>query len=232
MRGQVRGAVLCTSLLCACSGEPATGDTSGAGGASSTTSASASTGGAGGTSTTGSSTTTTGTGGGPTEPDVPRGAVSFFFPATPGCPLAEQWLDFPPVPDGHPVTGTEKRVSVEDGLADEEGVQISRLTCTWRPTFAAVGFGYGRSTDEAFVSISPDKVLDPVEKGIALRGAGWDNQYGGLCTFTAIEVDEETRSIWGRVSCEGLETTGEDQSETCVLSEGHYFFENCTLEPP
>lgn len=171
-----------------------------------------------------------GSGGGNPSEDVPSGAVSFFFPATQGCALAEQWLDFPPVAGGHPVTATEKVANIEDGAADEEGFGISRLTCYWRSTFAGVGFTFGRAGNQGIVSITPDKVLTPHEKGLVVTGPDWEDvSYGGLCVFTNFEVDETTRSIWGSVTCSTLGIVGED-TEPCVLADGYYWFENCVVE--
>jgi hypothetical protein len=171
-----------------------------------------------------------GTGGSAAPVQVPKGAISFFFPASAGCALAEQWLDFPPVPGGHPVTATERSASIEDGATDEQGYAVSRLSCTWRSTFVAVGFRFGRAGNEGLVSISPDKVLTPVEKGMVVVGQDWDDvSYSGACTFTTREVDEDARSIWGSLTCGAVGIIGEDE-KPCVLSEGYFSFESCAVE--
>ena len=52
--------------------------------------------------------------------------------------------------------------------------------------------------------------------------------YGAIsqpCTFTIIELDASTRSVWGSVSCSAWDNL--DEAGTCALGPSYFFFENC-----
>jgi hypothetical protein len=46
-----------------------------------------------------------------------------------------------------------------------------------------------------------------------------------LCEYTLIEMDEAKQSIWGRITCPSLKY--QNGTETCQITEGYFYFENC-----
>jgi hypothetical protein len=215
---QLMGVVL-GLLLTACGGDD--GGTAGSGGASS---------GGGGS----------GSGGGG-QGSMTRGAFSMHIVPSQGCSLAEQWVDFPVVDGGHPVTATETVQTIPDGATEQvtnsSGMLIdttaSRLTCTWLASVFRVGFRFGPAGREGVLSMSAGTTLgESRTMGFVLQGQDWrETTYGGQCTYTALEVDVATRSVRGELSCPALDAVTDmpdtQPHETCTIPTGYYAFENC-----
>jgi hypothetical protein len=171
-----------------------------------------------------------------------RGAFSLHIVPGEGCTLPEQWLDYPVVEGGHPVTATEAVELIEDGATAQVmnaagnwiEATVSRLACTWvaDPGFDIhVGFRFGPAGNDGTLSMSADtRVGQASTEGILLVGPDWDERnYSGQCTYTALVVDEATRSVRGTLTCPDLGLVGSAVPETCTVPEGYFAFENCPL---
>jgi hypothetical protein len=231
------------ALLMGCTGAESEPSPAGGGGAAGTAGSS---GGVGGGSLLGGAGGLAANGGAAGGVAKARGAFSLHIVPGEGCSLTEQWVDFPVVDGGHPVTATETVQTIDDGatmqVTNAAGMLIdttaSRLACTWVPEPILdlhVGFRFGPASREGTLSMSPSLKLDePDTSGILIVGQDWDEKnYGGQCTFTAREVDHATRSVRGEVSCTALDrvTDMPDTAppEACTLPSGYFAFENCSL---
>jgi len=164
-----------------------------------------------------------------------RGAASLHVLPGAGCSLSDQYLDFPELGSGHPVTATQKVQAAEDGSRTAGGELIDVL-CTWGDTdpwdsFDAV-FTVGPPEAERFVNIGA--TIKPGEEALSGivysswdRPASYSSSPEGPCVYTVIEADPVTRSIWGSVQCGVF--SADDGSDDCVLGPSYFFFENCTL---
>jgi hypothetical protein len=234
------GAFLLTSCVAACGNgdddDDATpmggfGGTSGgssSGGSPSGGKAGAATGGAA-AGTGGSAGSTTGGSGGNAAKAV-RGAASVHIVAGPGCSLDEQHQDFPMLASGHPVTATDRTQAVTNGQVAPDGHPATVL-CTWLGTSIDVVITLGPASDERDLFLrSPTAEGVKGSGSVGVTGPGFPEQYANRsspCSFTPIEVDEGSRSVWGEFACTSFAT--EDESDSCAVDTSYYFFENCTL---
>ena len=163
-----------------------------------------------------------------------------------GCSLGDQWVDFPVVDGGHPVTATQTVETIADRATEpvlnSSGMTIdatvSQLSCRWggrNPDFDfQVGFRFGPANREGTLSMGAGITVGQSQTlGFVLRGQDWQSSYSGQCTFTEHEVIDATRSVRGEVSCPVLDVLTDmpttQNHEVCILN-GYYAFENCT--PP
>ena len=162
-----------------------------------------------------------------------------------GCSLPDQWVDFPVVDGGHPVTANQTVKTIGDGATEpvlnSSGMSIdatvSHLSCRWggrSPDFDfQVGFRFGPAGREGTLSMGAGITVGQSQTlGFVLKGQDWRSTYSGQCTFTVHEVIDATRSVRGEVSCPLLEVAdmpATQNQEICTLSNGYYAFENCTL---
>ncbi len=240
MRRAVFGLAV-VSLVVACSGDGSSDGPSSGGSSSS----GASGGQSGGTGAGGSGGDPSSGGGGPqgiggstggntTGGGELRGAASLHVLSPAGCSLAEHFEDFPELSSGRrPVTEAAKVQGVVDGGTTSAGEPAS-VVCTWRPANGVVlvdgVIRLGPAGSQRFVNLGGVMVSgETYESGIALSGPALPHQYDGRgsCSYTAFEVDDETRSVWGTLSCEEL--TSLDDTDTCALGPSYFFFENCDL---
>lgn len=239
MRRAVFGLAV-VSLVVACSGDGSSDGPSSGGSSSS----GASGGQSGGTGAGGSGGDPSSGGGGPqgiggstggntTGGGELRGAASLHVLSPSDCSLPEHYQDFPELSSGRPVTETAKVQGVVDGGTTPGGEPAS-VVCTWRPAngvvFVSAVLRIGPAGSDRFVSMGSVMVPgEAYESSITFAGPDLPDQYGGggTCEYTAFEVDDETRSVWGTLSCEEL--TSLDDTDTCALGPSYFFFENCDL---
>lgn len=168
-------------------------------------------------------------------PSAPmRGAVSLHVEPLGDCSLGDTWFDYPVVEGGHPVTATEHATLSEDRGPGIPGRPL-HVTCEWltmgEPYRLVLGI-------DAYVEGSSRSAsLNPVlEASRAITGAfSFSTTSGGpawgpldatkLCEYTLIEMDEAKQSIWGRITCPSLKY--QNGTETCQITEGYFYFENC-----
>jgi hypothetical protein len=159
---------------------------------------------------------------------VLRGAVSLNILGE-GCSLSDQFLDFPRISDGHPVTATEFRELVADGgAADGDG--IASVSCAWRTRSMSGGISIDTGVDSKFVSLGSTIVLGETSTGgISIDSSSLPDAYGSSpddpCVYSPIEVDEATNTIWGEFSCGIL--VNFDGDDSCELGPSYFYFENC-----
>lgn len=240
--------VLLLAFASACGGGDAAPNGGGASGRGGSSSDGGSGGGVGGSAAGGSGGGSGGSAGGAGSGGAPinaRGGFSLHIVPGDGCTLPEQWLDFPLVAGGHPVTEAQAVQLIADGataqVTNSSGnliqTTVSRLSCSWVPDPGFdihVGFRFGPAGNDGTLSMSADtRVGQPSTDGILLVGPDWDERnYSGQCTYTTLFVDDATRSVRGSVVCPVLSlVNGEPGAvpEVCTLSEGYFAFENCPI---
>ena len=243
--------VLLVLAISACGEESSnTGNTSGssAGGQSTgTTSEPASGSGQGGSSQGGSSQggsgqnsssaggDTTGSGGTTTGGGAPRGAISLHVTPNGSCSLGDRWVDLPQLASGHPVTATDHEALLEDFTRDENGWAVT-VKCEWleeeEPYYVSLGITLTSDTDQRFVTIAPGEVSlgQPTTATVLVQDgeanpridAGSD----APCSVEVLNFDFEGGTIGLTLSCPAL--TDVDEVESCQISEGYAYFENCS----
>jgi hypothetical protein len=229
-------------LVAACGGGNSA--TAGPGGGSGAASGSGGGGGVVGGAPAGGASGSGGAGGG--TAGVVRGAISMHVVPGEGCTRADQWVDFPIVAGGHPVTATETVQTIADGATgpytNSSGMTfdttVSKLVCEWvvrdSGRYFQVGFRFGPAGRDGTLSMSASlNVGESRPWGLVLVGQDWgEANYGGQCTYTTLEVDEATHSVRGEVTCPLLDLVTDMPStqpqEMCTLPSGYYAFENCT----
>lgn len=158
--------------------------------------------------------------------------MSIHVLAGTGCSLGDQFQDFPQLPSGHPVTGTQKIQGVETGT---DG-QPTKVLCTWMGTQAPFSIDavitIGPAGAQRFVNLgSPQVQGQSAVGGLVLQApdlpANYGTTAGNPCTYTPIAVDAATRSVWGEFSCNALSAL-DGSGDRCGVGPSYYFFENCT----
>jgi hypothetical protein len=221
--------ILLLTVACGSESESPSGNAAAGQNASTAGSSGAATGGTNGGSTgTGGIAGSNGGTGGASGP-AKRGAMSLSIIAPAGCPLTEQFLDFPNVEGGHPVTDTARTVWLTDGDTTESGDPVA-VTCRVAGNTPQYVLGQIRfsSPQGDVINVAVSGVI-PVGEEVApsfiVTTPELGDSYGGACTATLFEVDPVARSFWGTLTCstfEGLETPG-----TCSLGASYFAFENC-----
>jgi hypothetical protein len=187
---------------------------------------------------------TSGTGGGGVagaagSASVTKGAVSLHIQGAPGCSLSDQYLDWPALPSGHPVTATEKGQALENGTTTPDGQPV-KVICRWLAPQAPHTFQTQVQTGPAGTprlvdlgaKIEPGK---DVQGGVSLSSPalpleGYASPATDPCVYNVISTDEATRSVWGRLHCGTVVSA--DGTDTCSLGDSYFFFENCTVPTP
>jgi hypothetical protein len=159
--------------------------------------------------------------------EATKGAVSVYFPATSGCSVADQSIDFPDVPTAPPVTATDHSALVEHG---DSAVVSCRFLSAESPVHAALGITVASNGGSSFVSLAPELEVGVAhEHGFRIQGPGdlpaLRPPEGVLCNFTAIELDVEEGFLWGSFTCPLL--TDDGGIESCSDVKGYFYFENC-----
>lgn len=170
---------------------------------------------------------------GGTSANVARGAASLEIVSGNGCALPAGRLDFPELAAGHPVSQLDKSGIVSNG-AMSMGVRV-KVVCRWTTSKEPHGFdaSIALGTNGNTVSIGAKGLAEgqPGQGNVVLDGPDLPGSYGAPvagCTFTVIEIDAVSKSVWGKLTCPTLEDT--DSGNSCALAESFFAFENCT--PP
>jgi hypothetical protein len=186
--------------------------------------------GSGGKAGAGGSAGNTSGGSGGTTATAVRGAASVHIVAGAGCSLEEQYQDFPMLASGHPVTATDRTQAVTNGETAPDGHPATVL-CSWLGTSIDVVITLGPAGDERDLFLRSPTAEGVMGTGsVGVTGPDFPEQYANRsspCSFTPIEVDEASRSVWGEFACTSFAT--EDESDSCAVDTSYYFFENCTL---
>jgi hypothetical protein len=163
-----------------------------------------------------------------------RGAVALHVTAGGNCSLADTWVDFPAFGAGHPVTAATHEALLENETRDDNGWTV-QVVCEWLsvedPYFVSLAIGLIDDADQRLVSMSPLLSVGAEQNGtITFRDSESTPLYAGAvdphCQFEAISVDVPGGTVWGRVSCASV--VDDDTGEECAVSEGYFYFENCT----
>jgi len=158
-----------------------------------------------------------------------RGALSLNILAPDGCSLTEHYQDFPKVDSGHPVTATEKGGGVADGEMIEG--YSADVVCRWsgnaEPYTLSAAFELRTATGARGISFgSTIAVGQPDDGSIVVESKDLPAPYHAPCTFTPIEVDGVTHSLWVSFTCDTFEPF--DAADPCAVGPSYYYFENCT----
>jgi hypothetical protein len=163
-----------------------------------------------------------------------RGAVSLHVEPLGDCSLGDAWFDYPIVEGGHPVTATEHGTLSEDNGLGIPGRPL-HVTCEWLtmgdPYRLVLGIDAYLGEDRRTASLSP--VLEASKANPSSftfsttdGGPAWaSSDSTERCEYTLIEMDDARQSIWGRIKCPYLKY--QDGTETCQITEGYFYFENC-----
>jgi len=220
------------SLLTACGSSDHSG--AGGGGSSAAGSSGAGTSGAssgGSSGTAGSGTAGSGTAGGSGGGNTVRGAISVNVQTGSGCAVSTQTQDYPAVSAGHPVNATAKGDGIANQQLDASGVP-AMVHCTWFSDAApymidaGVGVSQGGSRRTASLAVS-------LTNGSTATGQmSFDSKdlpsadgYTATCTFSVIQLDPTTRSVWGSFSCDSLSDFTNPTG--CTVAPSYFFFDNC-----
>jgi hypothetical protein len=132
------------------------------------------------------------------------------------------------------VTATSKaKLLVDGGMTAEGGADTVRCSLAGSDTLGYIFDGeinVPMGTSRAVVTLGGY----PLAEGET--GDGWVQALGTLfsgqrgtpddnCTQRIIELDPESHSIWGEISCPSFQTL--DESDTCAIGTSYYAFENC-----
>ncbi len=219
LRHAVTGMALCFFVTaCGSSDNP-----SGGGGSSNAGAAGMSSN--GGASMGGSGTAGSGSG-------VLRGAISINLQSGNGCALTAQTQDYPTVSSGHPVTAAIKGVGIGDKEPDSNGVPAS-VGCAWytdSPPYqiqAAVSVSQGGSHRTAGISsrVTSGSTSTGTMTFVSKELPSADGYESASCTFSVIQLDPATRSVWGSFTCDSL--TDYTNPTGCTVAPSYFFFDNC-----
>lgn len=164
--------------------------------------------------------------------EVLRGAVSLEVLESSECVMAAGFIDLPEVSGGHPVDAAEKSAALENGGVTADGNRVN-IACMWADfgdqLFVDAVINVQIQASRATVNLgSTDlRVGEPAAGGLFVSGPLLPNQYSApptSCTLTAIEIDRDARSVWGRIECPFFESSEND--EGCEVR-GFFSFENC-----
>jgi hypothetical protein len=185
---------------------------------------------AGGSSATGGSSTNAGASG-----TVVQGAISVNLQAGAGCSLMAQYLDFPTVAGGHPVTATADSAGIADQQLDSNGIS-ALVSCGWysdtAPYQVATGITLGNGANERSASIGsnfPSTVGATSQGNLILQVPELPDEsgYTAPCTFTIIKLDPATRSVWGSFTCDSFNDSTPTATK-CTVGPSYFYFNNCT----
>jgi hypothetical protein len=163
---------------------------------------------------------------------VLRGAVSLEILESPDCVLPAGFIDLPESSGGHPVDAAGRNTSFEDGGVTAEGNRVT-IACMWadfeEQLFVDAVINIQIQASRASVNLGSTelRVGEPAAGGLFMSGPLVPQQYSAppdSCTLTAIEIDRDTRSVWGQIECPSFEPL--DGDGTCQVS-GFFSFENC-----
>jgi hypothetical protein len=188
-------------------------------------------GGGGASSAGGGASGSSGAGAGGTDnAAVLRGALSVNILASPECALEAGYYDFPQVPNGHPVTATEKVQSLTDGMV-AGGTEVTSVTCEWLgfspPYTIGGGLSQGPAGSMQYAGFQAKSV--PTMGGFSLGKSDWEHDHGGQCDFQLIEIDETTRSVWGEFTCDEITAVEAPEPKPCSVGPSYFYFENCIV---
>jgi hypothetical protein len=143
-------------------------------------------------------------------------------------------VDFPALDAGHPVTASAHEPLLQNETRDDNGWSV-QVVCEWlseeEPYFVSLAIGLIDDADQRLVSMSPLLSTGSAQSGTMTFSDGESTpRYAGAadpqCQFEAISVDVPGGTVWGRVSCASV--IDDDTGEECAISEGYFYFENCT----
>lgn len=160
-------------------------------------------------------------------------AVSLNLLAPSTCSLPAEFIDYPKVPEGHPVTATTKGETLRHNGMTADGARV-RVACMWAELGQALLFDgsiqiQGAGSTSA-INLGATSITEgqPAEGGLVISGAVLPAQYGApieSCTLTPIEIDRETNSIWGEIQCPTFESL--DSDDVCEIGPSYFYFRNC-----
>jgi hypothetical protein len=192
----------------------------------------------GGSDTGGSDTGGSDTGGSTgMEPEggAARGAISLHVVPAGECALGDTWVDFPLVAGGHPVNAAEHSASSVDDTRDAEGYALS-VNCQWltltEPVSAFLGITKAADEDSGFATLNPSLTTgNPSTGTIQFQRQASEPAYAtydpqALCQYAVIDLDVASGTVWGSVTCASI--ANQDESQKCAVSEGFFYFENCS----
>lgn len=171
----------------------------------------------------------------PTPPADDKPRVNFALSVEPGCDVAAGTYYYPARSD-QPVSDTSRGVGFADGDMGGDGNPVS-VNCTWAslaaPYTVVISLTSGPITEARLLSAS--LTVDPTktEELSVLVASGTpfppNGDYGPtqdtLCSFEVKELNAETRSVWGVVTCPAFGPTSEQ--DTCVIGPSYLSVANC-----
>jgi hypothetical protein len=151
--------------------------------------------------------------------------------------LKEQFLDFPQLATGRPVTETAKTAWFTNGDRTEAN-DVVNVTCfvigdssgAWARGF--IGRAPPQGTFTRQVDIEGNMFVGKTSQAALIMsdselGNGYDHVFQ-RCMFSLLEVDQVARSFWGTFTCTSL--SGPDSGGTCSLGPSFFAFENCSMD--
>lgn len=162
-----------------------------------------------------------------------RGAVSFHVVPKEECSLGDTWVEFPEQADDHPVSSSSHASLAESGTRDTSGRDIS-VTCQWLTeaepfefVLAIAAIGDDAWTLSMSASLAAGQTLP---NALVFQRADAESSWSvaspeQLCLFGTIEVDIASQTVWGTVTCPAIANS--EGNETCEITEGYFYFENC-----
>jgi hypothetical protein len=153
-----------------------------------------------------------------------------------GCALTAQYLDFPAVASGHPVTAADNSHGIADKKSDATG-NPAQVSCKWfssaAPYMIDMGITLGNTAQQRIVSIGSDF---PATAGATATGTlilqvpelADQTGYTASCTFTTIKLDAATHSLWGSFSCDSVLDSTQTATQ-CTVGPSYFYFDNCTV---
>lgn len=168
---------------------------------------------------------------GGSDSGVVRGAISIDVQPGNGCALSAQSQDYPAVSSGHPVSATTKGDGIANQQMDANGVP-ALVHCTWfkdvAPFMIDAGVGVSQAGTRRAASLQATLVSGGTSTGqMSFHSKELPNAdgYSATCTFSVIQVDPATRSVWGSFTCDSL--TDFSKPTGCTVGPSYFFFEHC-----
>ena len=165
------------------------------------------------------------------------GAFSVNIQTASGCSVATQAQDFPVVSGRHPVTAADRGGGIANKTVDASGYPAN-VYCSWfsdkAPYMIDAGLMLGAPGSGRTVEMNSTLVIGSSSTGGMVLHAKElpDLDYAGQCSFTVIQLDPATRSVWGSFTCASLDkfaSDGATQVPTqCTVGPSYFYFQNCT----
>lgn len=132
------------------------------------------------------------------------------------------------------MTATEHGTLSEDNGPGAPGRPL-HVTCEWltvgEPYRLVLGIDAFLGEDRRTSSLSPILEASKPNTGTFSftttdGGPAWGAPDSTQrCEYILIEMDEAKQSIWGRITCPSL--VYRDGTDSCQITEGYFYFENC-----